>query len=155
MTGTNGSAAAPHGHNHHGPNDHLHSHPHAAPHAPEPARPKDDDALLADALMDGFVAADDKASFLRVARVPLALPGEGGETLRLVDVELTYAYQVGTASPAFNADELIYLPFPAAMIKERAGMTFVYVSLQQRRDVTLNEMVALLNARPSSESDRK
>lgn len=133
-----------HGHNHPPDHRHLHSHPHADPHAAAPGQARDDASLLADALMEGFEAAEDKPSFLRMARIPSHLHGEGGEVLRLVDVELRYAYQVGTASPAFNAEELVYLPFPASMIRERADMVFVYVSLRGRRDVDLREMVEML-----------
>jgi len=133
------------GHNHPPDHRHLHSHPHADPQAAAPAR--DDDDLLADALMEGFEAAADKPSFLRMARIPDHLHGPGDELLRLVDVEMRYAYQVGTASPAFNAHELVYLPFPASLVRERATMNFVYVSLHSRRDVDLREMVQLLRDR--------
>lgn len=132
------------GHNHPPDHRHLHSHPHADPQAAAPGQARDDDALLADALMEGFDAAEDKPSFLRMARIPDHLHGAEGEVLRLVDVEMRYAYQVGTASPAFNAGELVYLPFPASLVRERATMNFVYVSLRSRRDVDLREMVHIL-----------
>jgi hypothetical protein len=132
------------GHNHPPDHRHLHSHPHADPDVATPGAPRDDDDLMADALMEGFDAAVDKPSFLRMARIPDHLHGPGGELLRLVDVEMRYAYQVGTASPAFNADELVYLPFPASLVRERADMVFVYVSLHSRRDVGLGEMVGML-----------
>ena len=132
------------GHNHPPEHPDLHSHPHADPQAAAPGQARDDDSLLADALMEGFETAEDKPSFLRMARIPSHLHGPGGEALRLVDVELRYAYQVGTASPAFNAEELVYMPFPASMIRERSDMIFVYVSLRNRRDVDLREMVKIL-----------
>jgi hypothetical protein len=132
------------GHNHPPDHRHLHSHPHGDPQAAAPGTPRGDDDLVADALMEGFDAAADKPSFLRMARIPDHLHGPGGEVLRLVDVELRYAYQVGTASPAFNAAELVYLPFPAGLVRERADMVFVYVSLRSRRDVGLAEMVQIL-----------
>ncbi|NIA69328.1 hypothetical protein HBA54_12065 [Pelagibius litoralis] len=135
------------GHNHPPDHEHLHSHPHEGPKGASPSRQRDDDSLLADALMDGFDAAEDKASFLRMARIPQHLHGADGSTLRLVDVELRYAYQVATASPAFSAEELVYLPFPANMIRERADMVFAYVSLRERRDVGLEEMVKIINDR--------
>lgn len=141
MSGSNGHDR---GHNHPPEHQHLHSHPHADPHAAAPGQARDDDSLLADALMEGFEAAEDKPSFLRMARIPDHLHGPEGEVQRLVDVELRYAYQVGTASPAFNAQELVYLPFPASMIRERADMIFVYVSLRSRRDVGLREMIEIL-----------
>lgn len=132
------------GHNHPPDHRHLHSHPHGDPQAGAPGAARDDSDLLADALMEGFDAAPDKPSFLRMARIPDHLHGSDGEVLRLVDVELRYAYQVGTASPAFNAPKLVYLPFPASLVRERADMVFVYVSLRSRRDVRLAEMVEIL-----------
>lgn len=135
------------GHNHPPDHEHLHSHLHDGPKTAPPGPQRDDNALLADALMEGFDAAEDKASFLRMARIPQHLHAADGSTLRLVDVELRYAYQVATASPAFSAEELVYLPFPANMIRERADMVFAYVSLRERRDVGLEEMVKLINDR--------
>lgn len=135
------------GHNHPPDHEHLHSHLHGGQKAGQPGAQRDDNALLADALMEGFDAAEDKASFLRMARIPQHLHAKDGSTLRLVDVELRYAYQVATASPAFSTEELVYLPFPANMIRERATMVFVYVSLRERRDVDLSEMINLLNER--------
>ena len=140
------------GHNRPPAEEHLHSHLHDGPAAATPGKRRDDDALLADALMDGFDAAEDKASFLRMARIPSYLDGSNGRQLRLVDVELRYAYQIATASPGFNGADLVYLPFPANMIRERATMVFVYVSLDERRDVDLLEMVRLLGERESMEN---
>ena len=142
---TRSNGSDPLGHNHPPEQEHLHSHPHGEPPAAAGAQ-RDEDGLLADALMDGFDAAEDKASFLRMARIPLEIPGKDGRTLRLVDVELRYGYQVATASPGFNGQDLVYLPFPASMIRERATMVFVYVSLHDRRDIELREMVRLLKA---------
>ncbi len=140
--GSDSNGPGPLGHNHPPEQEHLHSHPHGEP--PAAGRSRDDDSLLADALMEGFDAAEDKASFLRMARIPAQLPGREVDPLRLVDVELRRAYQVATASPGFNAQDLVYLPFPASMIRERATMVFVYVSLRERRDVDLGEMIQIL-----------
>lgn len=139
------------GHNHPPDHRHLQSHPHGDPGAAAPGGARDEDGLLADALMEGFDAAEDKPSFLRMAGIPLHIHGTGGDPLRLVDVELRYAYQVGTASPAFDGAELVYLPFPASMVRERADMVFVYVSLRERRDLALREMVQLLKGRNGRE----
>lgn len=132
------------GHNQ-APAEHLHSHPHAHPHAAAPGRPSEDDQLVIDALIEGFTAAEDKASFLRLARVPLSVPSaSGGAELHLVDVELTHGFQVGTASPGFASAELVYHPYPGKLIRERTELSFVYVSLTERRDVPLAEMVRLI-----------
>ena len=83
------------GHNH--DHDHLHSHP----------KPEDEAAdlqVLAEQFIDGFVAAKDKTSYLRLAGVPLERPQQsGGASMKLVDVQLSTEWQVGTASPSFGS----------------------------------------------------
>lgn len=116
----------PHDHNHPHDHDHLHSH----------LKPEDQAAelqVLATQFIDGFVQAADKASYLRLAGVPLERPGTGSETaLKLVDVELKTEWQVGTASPSFGSRELSYLPFPGEMVRERVNMALVYVSMDEK-----------------------
>ena len=85
----------PHDHNHPHDADHLHSHMH---HHDEAA----DLQVLAAQFIDGFVKAADKTSYLKLAGVPFERPGQGGaKALKLVDVELTTDWQVGTASPSW------------------------------------------------------
>jgi hypothetical protein len=146
-----------HGHHHHGHHqgpaaighngpdgaDHLASHPHGHPLADAAAR-DDERQLIVDVFIDGFRAAEDKTSFLRMARIPFELDGGDGPSLKLVDVEITDGWQVGTASPGFASPELVYHPFPGAMVRSRTDMRFVYVSLAERRDVPLVEMLAMI-----------
>jgi hypothetical protein len=124
-----------HGHNHaHG--DHLHSHMHDTD-------PGGDLQVLADAFIQGFVAAPDKAAYLALAGIPREIPDpQGGAPLKLVDVTLKTDWQVGTASPSFGSAELSYLPYPGAMVRERANMEFVYVSMTTRRGVDLRDHLA-------------
>jgi len=124
----------PHGHNHAHP-DHLHSHMHA----PDEAA---DLQVLATQFIDGFRAAEDKMSYLRLAGVPLERPGGDGPALKLVDVQLVTEWQVGTASPSFGSRELSYLPYPGEMVTERTNMAFVYVSLERKSLVDLRDFLA-------------
>ncbi|MEM9032047.1 MAG: hypothetical protein AAGB18_05320 [Pseudomonadota bacterium] len=113
------------GHNHAHP-DHLHSHM-------PPADAAEELRVLARQFIDGFVQAVDKMAYLRLAGVPFERPGtDGAATLKLVDVEMTTGWQVGTASPSFGTRELSYLPFPGEMVEERTNMGFVYVSLDEK-----------------------
>ena len=121
------------GHNH--DHDHLHS----------ALKPEDEAAelqVLAAQFIDGFVAARDKMSYLRLAGVPLEReqPG-GGPSMKLVDVHLTTEWQVGTASPSFGSRELSYLPYPGEMVTERTNMSFVYVSLETKEIVDLRSFL--------------
>ncbi|MEM9139757.1 MAG: hypothetical protein AAGB15_07980 [Pseudomonadota bacterium] len=126
--------AHPHHHNHaHG--DHLHSHMHDADEAAELQ-------VLATQFIEGFRQASDKMSYLRLAGVPLERREGDGPVQKLVDVQLTTEWQVGTASPSFGSRELSYLPFPGEMVTERTNMGFVYVSIDTKAVVDLRAFLA-------------
>ena len=125
-----------HDHDHNHPDDHLHSHMHQTDDAAELQ-------LLTDQFIDGFVAAKDKMSYLRIAGVPLEIEApSGGPSMKLVDVKLTTEWQVGTASPSFGSRELSYLPYPGEMVTERTNMGLVYVSLDAKSVTDLRDFLA-------------
>ncbi|MEM9780091.1 MAG: hypothetical protein AAF813_09230 [Pseudomonadota bacterium] len=123
-------------------------HNHADPHHSH--LPPEDEAadlqVLAVQFIEGFQAAADKAAYLKIAGVPLEVPGDAGPPLKLVDVTLTTEWQVGTASPSFGTRELSYLPYPGGMVTERTNMGFVYVSIDEKQVVDLR---GFLKARAS------
>lgn len=126
----------PHDHNHAHDADHLHSHLH---HPDEAA----DLQVLAAQFIDGFVQAKDKTTYLKLAGVPFERPGKGGaKALKLVDVELTTDWQVGTASPSFGSRELSYLPFPGEMVRERTNMSLIYVSMYEKASLDLRDFLS-------------
>jgi hypothetical protein len=96
---------------------------------------------LSSAFIDAFQKAEDKTSYLRLASIPASLPGPDGLEQFLVDVSITAEFQVATASPGFGSRELVHLPFPGSMVRERTRMTFAYVSLTGRRDVDLLDIL--------------
>ncbi|MGS4946930.1 hypothetical protein ACVDG3_15745 [Meridianimarinicoccus sp. RP-17] len=125
----------PAGHNHPHDGDHLHSHMH---HADDAA----DLQVLATQFIDGFLQAKDKTSYLRLAGVAFERPGVSGPSaLKLVDVQLTTEWQVGTASPSFGSRELSYLPFPGAMVRERTNMALVYVSMDEKQTLDIRDFL--------------
>ncbi|MEM1372742.1 MAG: hypothetical protein AAGF78_00015 [Pseudomonadota bacterium] len=130
------------GHNFAPDGSHLHSH--------MPDADKAEELLvLSTQFIDGFVAAKDKMSYLRLAGVPLEIAcPDGGPPMKLVDVELKTEWQVGTASPSFGSQELSYLPYPGDMVTERTNMGFVYVSLKAKEVVDLR---AFLQSHPAAE----
>jgi len=121
------------GHNH--ANDHLTSH----------LKPEDEAAdlqVLTTQFIEGFVAAKDKMSYLRIAGVPLEIEApDGGPSMKLVDVELKTEWQVGTASPSFGSRELSYLPYPGDMVTERTNLGFVYVSIDAKHVTDLRSFL--------------
>lgn len=124
------------GHNHHGDAEHLHSHMH---HHDEAA----DVQVLTEQFIDGFTSAKDKMAYLKIAGVPLEIAdADDGPSLKLVDVQLTTEWQVGTASPSFGSEELSYLPYPGEMVTERTNLSFVYVSLRRKTTTDLRAFIA-------------
>ncbi len=97
---------------------------------------------LAEAFIDGFRQAEDKTSYLRLAGVPDAIDGPDGLARRLVNVTVTDGFQVATASPGFGSRELVYLPYPGAMVRPRTRLTLTYVSLTGRSDIDLLAFLA-------------
>lgn len=128
----------PSGHNRQGEADHLHSHVHGHSNKERAAEIQ----TLATSFIDGFRAAEDKNSYLRLSSIPFRYEGEDGLALHLVDASIVANWQIGTASPAFASRELVYMPFPGAMIAQRETMTFTYVSLTKRLDVDLLTLLA-------------
>lgn len=120
------------GHNH-AESDHLHSHVHGQSEADHAEELK----VLSTSFVEGFRAAEDKTSYLRLSGIPFQRKGSDGLTLNLVDATIVSNWQVGTASPAFGSRELAYLPFPGPMVEARETMNFVYVSLTERADIDL------------------
>jgi len=103
---------------------------------------REDLAALAEAFIDGFRTAEDKTSYLRLAGVPDAINGPDGLARRLVDVTISDGFQVATASPGFGSRDLVYLPYPGAMVRPRTNLTLTYVSLSGRSDVDLLAFLA-------------
>jgi hypothetical protein len=62
--------------------------------------------------------------------------------MHLIETRIESRWQLGTASPAFGSRELVYLPYPGKMVSERETMTFTYVSLTERDDIDLSEILA-------------
>ena len=130
------------GHNHSHDGDHLHSH------MPDADKAEELQVLTAQ-FIDGFVAAKDKMSYLRLAGVPLEIDApDGGPSMKLVDVQLTTEWQVGTASPSFGSQELSYLPYPGDMVTERTNLGFVYVSLRAKH---VTDLRSFLKTHPAAE----
>lgn len=124
-----------HDHNHHSTADHMHSHMHDVDQVAELQ-------VLTDQFIDGFSTAKDKMSYLRLAGVPLEkTPSGGGPSLKLVDVQLTTEWQVGTASPSFGSRELSYMPYPGQMVTERTNMGLVYVSLEAKQVTDIRDFI--------------
>lgn len=136
----NGSAGA--GHNHAQPKGaiqwqtpHL---PHGHSHEDKPGEPDLD--LVEMAFVEGFAAAKDPVSFLRLARIPFEATDANGTKLVLLRAETEATTDVGTLSPQLGGGALRYDPLPARMVTHRRKLRFVYFDGSAPRALTLGEV---------------
>lgn len=131
----------------HGRWDHNHSHAaplgHNAPsgdaaqwqtpHLPEGgprSEPENDEQqdldLVEKAFAQGFVAANDPTSFLRLAGVPFRGTRADGTTLNLLRVEHAMTTDLGSLTPNLGGGSFRYDPLPERMVSRRDALAFVY-----------------------------
>lgn len=119
-----------------------HDHPQAEGESEDAAR------LLEAAFIDGFRAAADKASFLRLAGIPNEIRGTHGQAWKLVEVQVADRFEVGGVSPGFASPELVHHPFPGAMVRSTTSLRFVYRTLTETRELGWS---AVMGRRPESD----
>lgn len=93
------------------------------------------------AFIDGFRAAADKSGFLALARIPLELPAADGPGLKLAEVIIEDAVEVGRASHGFGSRELVYHALPGKLVTTRTRLAFRYVSSERLHELTLAEVL--------------
>jgi len=121
-----------HAHPPHGPG---HNHPNAqrapvqwqTPHQPDgaasPAAPEPDLDKVEAAFVDGFIAAPDPTSFLRLARIPFEFTA-GESSLKLLRVEIDALTDVGSLTPHLGGSTFRYDPLPTNFISRRRRLRF-------------------------------
>ncbi len=134
---------------HHHGNGHNHAKPPRAaqwqtPHLPHDHKADDehhepDLDLVEMAFVEGFAAAKDPASFLRLARIPFKAIDAEGRALVLLRVESEAVADVGALMPHIGGGSLRYDPLPARMVTHRRKLRFVYFDGVHPRVLTLAE----------------
>lgn len=127
------------------PHDAHHHHDH------EPGEPDLD--LVEAAFVEGFTAASDPTSFLRLAQIPFERI-DGANKLVLLRVETEAATDVGAVMPHVGGETFRYDPLPAALVSRRRSLRFIYfngtklcpLSLAQVRELNGSEPAAGLGA---------
>ena len=100
--------------------------PHLDPHeAQEHAHGADLDQVEA-AFIEGFMAASDPTSFLRLAAIPFKATAADGATLSLLRVETDVVADVGSVTPHLGGGSFRYDPLPARLVSRRRRLRFVY-----------------------------
>jgi hypothetical protein len=119
-----------------------------APHRDNaPAGQRDEPAadldLVEAAFVEGFLAAADATSFLRLAQVPFEATAGDGARLVLLRVEIDAVADVGSVTPHLGGGSFRYDPLPARMISRRKRLRLVYFDGQALRPLDLAAAVAL------------
>ena len=78
------------------------------------------------AFVEGFAAAADPTSFLRLANVPFETTAADGARLVLLRVETDLVTDVGSIMPHLGGATFRYDPLPAALVTRRRRLRFIY-----------------------------
>jgi hypothetical protein len=135
------------GHNHVAPRAAQWQTPHLPhDHAHDDRHHESDLDLVEMALVEGFAATKDPASFLRLARIPAEAVDASKTKLVLLRVEMEATTDVGTLSPQLGGGAMRYDPLPARMVTHRRKLGFVYFDGTSPRTLSLGEVRALTPA---------
>jgi hypothetical protein len=99
--------------------------------------------LVAAAFVEGFMAASDPTSFLRLAKVPFAATAPDGAKLSLLRVEIDTVADVGSVTPHLGGRSFRYDPLPARMVSRRKRLRLVYFDGAGLRPFELAEALCL------------
>jgi hypothetical protein len=88
------------------------------------------------AFLDGFLAAPDPTSFLRLAGIPFEGATSDGGRLVLLRVESETAVEVGSVMPCLGGTSFQYSPFPGQRTTRSRRLRFVY--FDGRRPVVMS-----------------
>jgi hypothetical protein len=106
------------------------------------AAPADLDLVEA-AFAEGFLAASDPTSFLRLAGVPFRATTSEGTMHALLRVEIDSIADVGAITPHLGGETFRYDPLPASMVSRRRRLRFIYFDGTSSRPLSLAEILAL------------
>jgi hypothetical protein len=106
-------------------------------------RPEPDLDLVEAAFVEGFLAASDATSFLRLARVPFEGTAADGASLALLRVEVDSVADVGSITPHLGGATFRYDPLPARMVSRRKRLRLIYFDGQKPRMLDLAEATSL------------
>jgi hypothetical protein len=111
--------------------------------APETGHPRETDLDLVEAaFIEGFAAATDATSFLRLAKVSFETIAADGTKLALLRVEVDDVADVGSVTPHLGGASFRYDPLPARMVSRRKRLRFIYFDGEGLRALALADATA-------------
>lgn len=72
------------------------------------------------------LTSTDPTSLLRLARIPFVADIGGGKLMRLLRVSVSDEIEVGTISPGYGGNDIVYHPVPASRVQHSRTLRFVY-----------------------------
>ena len=117
-------------------------------HRHEATEPKEPDLdLVESAFVQGFEAAADPTSFLRVAKVPFVTERDGAK-LELLRVRIENTVDLASVTPWMGGAGHRVAPLPASLVSRRGRLRFVYLASDQRLELSLAEVRDLPDLTP-------
>ena len=95
--------------------------------------------LVEQSFIEGFGAARDATSFLRLAGIPFSATDGADKTLRLLRVTIDLATDVGSVTPHLGGQSYRYDPLPAKLVSKRQTLRFVYHDGEILRNLSFSE----------------
>jgi len=99
--------------------------------------------LVEAAFVDGFLAAGDPTSFLRLARVPFRATAHDGTKVALLRIEIDSIADVGAITPHLGGETFRYDPLPAPMVSRRRCLRFIYFDGTRLHPLGLADVMVL------------
>ncbi|MEN3793806.1 hypothetical protein [Fulvimarina sp. MAC3] len=99
--------------------------------------------LVEKAFVEGFQAATDPTSFLRLAGIPFKARLTDGTELKLLRVSQERRVDMGSLTPHLGGQTFRYDPLPGAMVSKRDSLAFVYFDGASARELSFEEARAL------------
>jgi len=92
------------------------------------------------AFVEGFMAASDPTSFLRLANIPFEAAAPDGAKIVLLRVEIDAVADVGSVTPHLGGGSFRYDPLPQALVSRRRRLRFVYFDGAGPRHLTFADV---------------
>jgi hypothetical protein len=100
--------------------------------------------LVETTFVEGFLAARDATSFLRLANIPFEMELPDGARLVLLRVEIDTAADVGSVTPHLGGGSFRYEPLPEPLVSRRRRLRFVYFDGTSLRPLSFADLRALM-----------
>jgi hypothetical protein len=102
-------------------------------------RAEPDVDLVEESFIEGFGAASDPTSFLRLAGIPFSFTDANGKTFSLLRVQMDQTTDVGSVTPHLGGQSYRYDPLPAKLVSKRQQLRFVYHDGETLRHLSFSE----------------